>query len=248
VDVSDPTRSITPSLDGPVLAVLAVAGRPMTVGEIAQVAVRGSEVGIRKCVNRLVDQGIVRAMEMGRNRVHELNTQHIAAPIARLMADLRLELINRLRGELAAWNPRPIAAWLFGSASRGDGDETSNIDLLMVRGLRAREKMQLFPKAKDGPLGVLAQIAEAYVNSQDQAQNPWLKRNGESNWEAQLDRLRGYVFSWTGNHAQIVELTTTELAQQRRTNAALFDDIERDAVSLIQQPFVPLGLRGMKES
>jgi len=100
MDISDPTRSITPSLDGPVLAVLATAGRPMTVGEIAQVSARGSEIGIRRCVDRLVAQGIVRATEMGRNRVHELNRQHIAAPIAIQMASLRLELINRLRGEL----------------------------------------------------------------------------------------------------------------------------------------------------
>src|SRR5271170_2183833 len=112
MDVGDPTRAITTSLDGPVLAVLAAAGRPLTVGEIAQVSVRGSEIGIRKCLGRLVQQGIVRAVEMGRNRVHELNREHVAAGIAVELANLRLEFIKRLRGELGSWDPRPIAAWM----------------------------------------------------------------------------------------------------------------------------------------
>jgi hypothetical protein len=35
VDFTDPTRSVTATLDGPVLAVLALAGKPLTVGEVA---------------------------------------------------------------------------------------------------------------------------------------------------------------------------------------------------------------------
>ena len=244
MDVSDPTRSITPSLDGPVLAVLASAGRPMTVGEIAQVSPRGSEIGIRKCVNRLVAQGIVRATEMGRNRVHELNREHIAAPIAIQMANLRLELINRLRGEFAVWTPRPIAAWMFGSTARGDGDENSDIDLLLIRGLRAGERVKLFPKPPEGAFGVIAQLLESYANSKADEQNPWQQPNGETMWLSQIDRLRNFVMSWTGNRSQIVDLTTNELVQQRRRGSPLFDDLERDAVSLVQHPFVPLQLRG----
>ena len=74
VDLTDPTRAVTPTLDGPVLAVLAAAGRAMTVGEIAAQTARGSEIGVRRSLGRLVEQGIVRATEMGRNRVHELWT------------------------------------------------------------------------------------------------------------------------------------------------------------------------------
>ena len=94
VDLTDPTRALTPTLDGPVLAVLARAGRPLTVGEIAQQAVRGSEIGIRRSVARLVEQGLVTATQMGRNLVHELNRDHVAARAALALADLRLELGN----------------------------------------------------------------------------------------------------------------------------------------------------------
>jgi hypothetical protein len=48
MDLSDPTRSVTPTLDGSVLAVLAAAGHPLTVGQVAAKAARGSEIGIRR--------------------------------------------------------------------------------------------------------------------------------------------------------------------------------------------------------
>ena len=117
MDLGDPTRSITPTLDGPVLAVLARSGRPLTVGEVAAETVRGSEIGVRRCLARLVDQGLVQATEMGRNRVHELNREHVAAPIATTMADLRTELWRRMRKELSGWKPKPLYACAFGSAA-----------------------------------------------------------------------------------------------------------------------------------
>ena len=119
MDLRDPTRAITPTLDGPVLAVLAQAGRPLTVGEIAGQAARGSEIGIRRSVARLVDQGIVTATQMGRNQVHQLNREHVAAPAAELLAGLRLELWKRLRETLHGWRPRAVYACVFGSAARG---------------------------------------------------------------------------------------------------------------------------------
>jgi len=132
VDLSDPTRAVTGTLDGPVLAVLAGSGKPMTVGEVAALTPRGSEVGVRKSLGRLVEQGIVRATEMGRNRVHELNRDHVAAPIAEALAGLRLTLWKKFRGTLGAWDPEPVFGCVFGSAARGDGDASSDIDLLLV--------------------------------------------------------------------------------------------------------------------
>src|SRR5665213_789267 len=87
MNLSDPTRAVTATLDGTVLAVLAAAGKPLTVGQVAQQAVRGSEIGIRRSLARLVDQGIVRATLMGRNQVHELNRNHIAAGVADALID-----------------------------------------------------------------------------------------------------------------------------------------------------------------
>src|ERR1700677_2600020 len=128
MDLADPTRTVAPSLDTAILAVLATSGRPLTVGEVAEQASRGSEIGIRRSIARLVEQGVVKATEMGRNRVHEINNDHVAAPIAKLLAGLRLELWKRMRDELDGWNPKPSFACVFGSAARGDGGPASDID------------------------------------------------------------------------------------------------------------------------
>jgi hypothetical protein len=155
MDLSDPTRAVTPTLDGTVLAVLAVAGKPLTVGQVAQQAARGSEIGIRRSLARLVEQGIVRATLMGRNQVHELNRDHLAAPVADVLAGLRSELWRRFRDELGRWDPRPLYACVFGSAARGDGDVSSDIDLLLVHptlALRTRsgaEAVERWPRQLD---------------------------------------------------------------------------------------------------
>jgi predicted nucleotidyltransferase len=74
---------------------------------------------------------------MGRNQVHELNRDHVAAEAAILLADLRLGLWERFRSELGSWKVKPLYAAVFGSATRGDGDQRSDIDLLLVRPNRA---------------------------------------------------------------------------------------------------------------
>jgi predicted nucleotidyltransferase len=133
MDLSDPTRAVTPTLDGTVLAVLAAAGKPLTVGDVARDAARGSEIGIRRSLARLVEQGIVRATVMGRNQVHELNRDHVAADVAVLLSGLRTELWRRFRAEFATWRVKPTYACVFGSAARGDGDTASDIDLLLIQ-------------------------------------------------------------------------------------------------------------------
>lgn len=132
MDLSDPTGAVTPTLDGPVLAVLAVAGKPLTVGDVARVAARGSEIGVRRCLARLVEQGIVRTTVVGRNQVHELNRDHVAAEVAVTLAGLRNELWRRMREDLHSWRVKPLYGCVFGSAARGDGDVASDVDLLLV--------------------------------------------------------------------------------------------------------------------
>jgi predicted nucleotidyltransferase len=75
----------------------------------------------------------VHRQEAGRAYLHTLNRDHIAAPAVELLAGLRTELLRRLRDTLGAWQPAPVHASMFGSAARGDGDTSSDIDLLVVR-------------------------------------------------------------------------------------------------------------------
>src|SRR6185437_2918308 len=216
MNLGDPTQAVTPTLDGAVLAVLARAGRPLTVGEVAAESARGSEIGIRRCLARLVEQGIVRATQMGRNRVHELNRDHVAARAAEILADLRLEIWKRLRGELRRWRIGPYYACVFGSAARGDGDDQSDIDILLVH--------PLFPGDPEVPRQptVLRKMAVAF-----KAPPSW-GDNEASLWTKQIDQLRARVMSWTGNPVQIVDVSYAEWVG-RRPGEGLWAEIEQDA-------------------
>src|ERR1017187_5875020 len=220
MDMGDPTRSITPTLDGPVLAVLARSGRPLTVGEVAAEAARGSEIGVRRCLARLVDQGLVQAMEMGRNRVHQLNREHVAAPAAVLFADLRIELWQRMRKELQGWRPKPLYACVFGSAARGDGDVDSDVDLLLVH--------PPFPGDPKPPRR--AALLES-ITATSSAPIPASAAEA-GRWPHQTDRLRAHVQSWSGNSLQVVDLSFAEWVG-RQQSTTLLAEIKRDAVELV---------------
>jgi hypothetical protein len=220
MDMGDPTRSITPTLDGPVLAVLARSGRPLTVGEVAAETVRGSEIGVRRCLARLVAQGLVQATEMGRNRVHELNRQHVAAPVAATMADLRIELWGRMRKELGGWKPKPLYASVFGSAARGDGDADSDVDLLLVHPPFPGETK---PPRKASVIDAVAAFMTAPIPASPAE---------AARWPQNVDKLRAHVLLWSGNPLQVVDLSFAEWLDRTR-NTALIADIERDGIDLV---------------
>jgi hypothetical protein len=214
---------VTATLDGPVLAVLARAGRPMTVGDVAGEMPRGSEVGVRRSLQRLTEQGIVRATEMGRNRVHELNREHVAADIAVLLAGLRLELWKRLRAHLGAWKPKPVYASVFGSAARGDGEAGSDIDILLVH---APFPGDSDPRRRSPALShQVAGIANQYLTLQ-------LTEREVARWHRQVDELHDRVRAWTGNPLQALEMSSLEWADHRRRASALWSGINEDGIKV----------------
>ncbi|MGH7882058.1 MAG: nucleotidyltransferase domain-containing protein [Candidatus Dormibacteraceae bacterium] len=222
MNLSDLTQAVTPTLDGPVLAVLAASVRPLTVGEVAAEAARGSDIGVRRSLARLVDQGIVRATIMGRNRVHELNREHLAAPIAERLATLRSELWRRFRETLATWDPPPLYAAIFGSAARGDGGPESDIDLLLIS--------PPFPDAKS-PLTSPKSLNALFPTAQP------------TKWREQVDQLRDSVQDWTGNYLQVLELSIDDWMQHRERKTPLLRDIQRDEILLVKHS----GVKFLKE-
>jgi predicted nucleotidyltransferase len=75
----------------------------------------------------------VRREEAGRAHLYSLNREHLAAPHICALAELRGELIDRLRSEIGAWTISPPVAVLFGSTARDEARERSDLDLLVVR-------------------------------------------------------------------------------------------------------------------
>jgi hypothetical protein len=163
---------------------------------------------------------------MGRNLVHELNREHVGASVADMLANLRLELWRRLREELAAWRPRPLYACVFGSAARGDGDEASDIDLLLVHPPLAGEKKP--PRLSPIVLSQLADALGPTYGGTDPAEE----------WQSQVDRLRTLVQCWTGNSLQVVDLSFYEWRHPNKAHQPLLAEIQRDGVELIRSDAV----------
>jgi predicted nucleotidyltransferase len=132
VDLNRPFATVTPTLDGDVLAVLAAHDVTFTTGQIHRVLNSFSEEGIRKVLARLVSQGVVLSERIGNTYAYRLNTSHLAAKPIRELAKLFDTFLKRLEGELGGWQYPPVYAAVFGSAAHGTTTPDSDVDLFLV--------------------------------------------------------------------------------------------------------------------
>jgi hypothetical protein len=226
MNLSDPSMAITSSLDGPVLVALAHAGKPLTVSEVASSSARGSEIGIRKSLGRLLAQGIVTATELGNTRAYSLNRDHVAAGVAVELAGLRSELWRRTAREVERWNVRPLYACVFGSAARHEGDSDSDIDLLLVRPSTIPEVNEARKsKSAWAALGMWAETISTRVMTEAQVKK----------WDSNVDNMHDLVRRWTGNPLQVVSLSAVEWSEHRRAKSTIYQNIIRDEIRLYDE-------------
>lgn len=200
MDLTRPISTVIPSLDGPVLAVLAGTRQPLTGRRIHSLTGAGSETGIRKVLHRLTETGLVTASEVGPATVYLLNRDHLAAPAIQELTTLRQMLIERLRGVFQSWFPQPLRhASLFGSAARGDGSISSDIDLLLITDSEAEQE--------------------------------------EPAWNELVGDLADRAYRWTGNHAQIYELSPSQFQQHLTAPEPIVQEWIRDSVTLYGPDF-----------
>jgi len=132
MDVTNPLRSLTPTVDSDVLAVLAHSHVALTGLRVQQLAGR-SYGQVREVLRRLVAHGIVDAERHGASIAYSLNREHVLAPAIELAAAAVIDVERRLRESFQRWRPAAVAAVVFGSFARRDGGLESDIDLLIVR-------------------------------------------------------------------------------------------------------------------
>lgn len=133
MDLGRPLLTVTPTLDGDVLAVLANSVGVFTTGQLHRVLPRYSEEGIRKVLRRLVAQGVVLADRVGNAFAYRLNRDHLAAEHIIGLARLPKTFVTRVEERLASWDVPPVYAAVFGSAARGSMTVDSDVDLMLVR-------------------------------------------------------------------------------------------------------------------
>jgi hypothetical protein len=133
VDLSHPLGVVTPTLDGDILAALALVDAAFTPGQLHRILAQYSEDGIRRTLTRLSSQGIVSVERAGNAYLYRLSAAHLAAEPIRALAQMRQTLLVRLEQRLESWIPAPVYGAIFGSAARGTMRTQSDIDLLLVR-------------------------------------------------------------------------------------------------------------------
>jgi predicted nucleotidyltransferase len=136
MDFVRPLGTVTPTLDGDVLKVLAGAEADFTAARITRMVPEASEAGVRKVLDRLVRQGTVRVNLAGPVKLFSLNRDHLAADAILALSRLRAQLLERLVAEVDSWQVKPLAAAVFGSAARNEAGPDSDVDILVIRPAR----------------------------------------------------------------------------------------------------------------
>lgn len=130
MDLGSPLRSLIPSLDSATLDVLLGTESWLSAGDIARIARRGTRQGHLLVLHRLVEHGLVTAEPIGRGYRYRLNRAHLLAESLVIAANAREVLRNRLVEGVSVL--RPVHASIFGSLARGEANESSDIDVLVV--------------------------------------------------------------------------------------------------------------------
>lgn len=133
MDVSRPYTAVCPTLDGDVLEVLAGTTMALTGRQVALLTGRKSHSGVLAVLNRLTEHGLVNRVELNRAYLFALNRDHLAAPAVEILMGMRKALFKEIHDVIDDWSIAPVQVSLFGSAARGDGDTSSDFDLLIVR-------------------------------------------------------------------------------------------------------------------
>lgn len=111
---------------------------------------RRSHSGVLDVLHRLSEHGLVTRVQLNRGYLFTLNRDHLAAEAVDLLMGLRIKLFESIKSEIADWETIPVHASVYGSTARGDGDTTSDIDLLIVRPDKVAREEQHWQAQVDG--------------------------------------------------------------------------------------------------
>ena len=161
VDFSQPFRAVTPTLDGPVLRVLARTTQPMTRQQVADLIGVASEAGVRKVLRRLSEQGVVIEQRIGTHYSYVGNREHILWPAVEVFMSAADRLDTTIREHVEAWEVPALSVELFGSVAAGTSTADSDIDLMVYRPSLTEDQVELW----DGQVAELRVAVERWTGN-----------------------------------------------------------------------------------
>ncbi|MEX2534572.1 MAG: nucleotidyltransferase domain-containing protein [Trueperaceae bacterium] len=134
MNLGRPHAALLSETMGSLLTVLAKITQPVSGRELERLS-GVKHASAQRALRRLDEHGLVTVDEAGAGAalLYSLNREHISSDAVLILTTLRRRLVERLTSELSAWPVPPKHASMFGSAARGDGGTSSDIDLFIVR-------------------------------------------------------------------------------------------------------------------
>lgn len=132
MDFLHPIRAVIPGAQGRVLAVLAETTAPLNLSTLARLA--GVSVAqASRVMPGLVDLGLVERREIPPSSQFRLVRENVAAQAIIELARSRDAALNQIGSAAADLPVPPVSVIVFGSIARGDGDQHSDLDVIVVR-------------------------------------------------------------------------------------------------------------------
>jgi len=134
MDFVRPLDAVIPGVQGRILAVLAETTAELNLRTIARIA-NVSEAQVSRVLPGLVSLGLVERREAPPSALFQLVREHIAAGPLLALSRSRDRMIEKMRQIAEGLPLEPASVVVFGSFARGDADEESDIETLLVRPL-----------------------------------------------------------------------------------------------------------------
>ena len=130
--LQNPFTAICSDADAAVLLALGRAPVELTAQQVHRLVAGPSLSSVRRSLERLARSGVVQERVLGQARGYSLNQQHLLAGPIQEIAHATEELYSRIAQSLDAWPTDVAGCVLFGSAARGEMEDSSDIDLLIL--------------------------------------------------------------------------------------------------------------------
>ncbi len=132
MDFLHPVRAVIPGVQGRVLAVLAETTAPLNLSTLARLA--GVSVAqASRVMPGLVELGLVERREIPPSSQFRLVRENVAAQAIIELARSRDAALNQIGSAAADLPVPPVSVIVFGSIARGDADQRSDLDVIIVR-------------------------------------------------------------------------------------------------------------------
>ncbi len=132
MDFVHPVQAVIPGAQGRVLAVLAETTAEFNLRTLARVA--GISVAqASRVMPGLVELGLVERREVPPSSQFRLIRENVAAQAIVQLARSRDTALTQIADAATALVPAPVSIIVFGSFARGEADEQSDLDVIVVR-------------------------------------------------------------------------------------------------------------------